>query len=354
MDNKIRIGMIGTGRMAGAHSECHLRANLAELEVVAGRSEEKTKIIKENYKYKRMSTNWKDVVYDPNVDLIDITTPNFLHKEMAIECIHAGKDFIIEKPLAMNVVEADEIIDAAEKAGIKGMYAEDLRYAPSYVESKQIIKEGGIGNPFMIRMNQMHSGPFHSNWFWDAKLAGGGVVIDVGIHVVYCVEWLMGAKVVDVYARGGVMKWKELCKSGAEDTAIVSLRFDNGAIGEVVLSWAISNGLDTRAEIYGTKGNLYIDSARNSGGVMIYSQDGYGEDLKKLASKDPFVATTKGWTSPFIDRWSVQGHLQEITHFLQCSISNKEPFTTLEDGWRALKLVEAIYKSLRLEKKIAV
>lgn len=354
MDRKVRIGIIGTGFMGGAHAECHQLHNLGELYVVSGRKEEKLKNFKERFGVSKATTDWKEVVHDPDVDIVDITTPNCTHKEIAIECAKAGKDFIIEKPLATNVKDAEEIIEAVKKAGVKAMYAEDLRYAPQYVEAKKVIDQGGIGNVFMIRTNEMHNGPFHSDWFWDAKLAGGGVVIDVGIHGLYLVEWLMGAKVVEVSARAGTFKWKDLCKNGAEDTAMASLLFDNGTIGEVVFSWAISGGMDTRAEIFGTKGNLYLDSARTAGGMLLYSQDGYGEDASVEASKRPHVASKKGWCFPDVDVWNLHGHAQELRYFLKCKIDNQESITTLEDGKRALELVEAIYKSASSGKSVKV
>jgi len=354
MNKKVRIGLIGAGFMGGAHAECHRLNNLGELEIVADQSEERAKDMKDHFGFNRMTKNWKDVVRDPDVDLVDITVPNYAHKEIAIECAKEGKNFIVEKPLARSVKEADEIIEAVEEAGIKGMYAEDLRYAPQYVESKKVIDEGGVGEPFMIRSNEMHNGPFHSKWFWDAELAGGGVVIDVGIHGLYCVEWLMGARAVEVYARAGAFKWKEQCKNGAEDTALVSLSFDSGAIAELVFSWAISGGMDTRTEIFGTKGNIYIDSARTVGGLLIYSQDGYGEELNVEASKKPHVASKKGWSFPAVDVWNVHGHAQELRHFLRCVIDDQQPITTLEDGRRALELVEAVYKSARLGKSVKI
>lgn len=354
MNRKVRVGLIGTGFMASAHSECYGMSGLAQLEVVCGRSEAKLQSFKERFHFVKGTADWRQVVEDPNVEVVDITAPNYLHKEIAVACARARKNFIIEKPLAVSVREADEIINEVDKTGVKAMYAEDLRFAPQYVEMKKVIDGGGIGKVFMIRTNELHNGPFHSKWFWDSNLAGGGVVIDVGVHGIYCAEWIMEAKVKEVFAVTGVMKWKENCKNGSEDTAMVMLAFENGAIGELVFSWAISGGMDTRFEAFGTKGSIYVDSSRAVGGLLVHSEEGYGEDLKKIASERPHAVPTRGWTFPSVDVWNVHGHAQEIRHLLSCILEDRVPTTTLEEGRRVLKIVEGIYKSAKTGGKVAI
>ena len=354
MNRKVHVGLIGTGFMASAHSECYGMSGLAELEVVSGRNEGKLLPFRERFHFKKATTEWSRVVEDPNVEVVDIAAPNYLHKEIAIACARARKHFIIEKPLAINVMEADEIINEVEKAKVKAMYAEDLRYAPQYIEVKKVIDAGGIGKVFMMRANELHNGPFHSKWFWDSNLAGGGVVIDVGVHGIYCAEWITGARVREIFGVTGVMKWKDNCKNGSEDTAMVILTFDNGAIGELVFSWAISGGMDTRFEVFGTKGSIYVDSARSVGGLLVHSEEGYGEDVKIRASERPHVVPTTGWSFPGVDVWNVHGHAQEIRHFLSCILEDGLPTTTLEDGRRVLKIVEAIYRSAKTGNKVTI
>lgn len=348
-----RVGMIGAGFMGGAHSQCIIASGRGKLEVAYSRSEKKARALAEKYGYKRWTTDWKEVINDPNVDILDIVSPNYTHVNICVAAAEAGKDFIIEKPLARTVKEADIIINAVKKSGVKSFYAEDLRYAPNYLEAAKIIEQGGVGDVFMMRTNEMHNGPFHSDWFWDAELAGGGVMIDVGIHGLYCIEWLMNAKVVEVYAKTACLKWKELCKNGAEDNAWAIWTFENGNVAETVFSWAIAGGMDTRLEIFGTKGSIYIDSARNSSGTVVFSEEGYGEDISKQKSERPHVSPVKGWHFPTIDVWNAHGHAQELSDFLSVWMDDsKKPLTTMEEGRRALELVEAGYESARTGKVV--
>jgi len=347
MSRLVRIGEIGAGFMGRAHSECILASGKGELEIVYSRSKEKASSVADKYGYKKWTVDWRKVINDPDVDLVDITSPNYMHKDMCVATAEAGKDFIIEKPLARNVKEAEEIISAVKKAGVRAYYAEDLRYAPDMVEAKKIIDLGGIGSPFMIRTNEMHNGPFHSKWFWNGELAGGGVLIDVGIHGLYLIEWLLSSEAVEVFAKSGTMKWKELCKNNAEDSAWCIWTFKNGTVAETVFSWAIAGGMDSRVEIFGLEGSIYIDSARNASGIEVFSEKGYGESLEVQKSERPHVSSVQGWHRPSVDMWNVHGHAQEMRHFLDCWLEKKDSITTIEDGKRALMLVEAAYRSAR-------
>jgi myo-inositol 2-dehydrogenase / D-chiro-inositol 1-dehydrogenase len=215
-------------------------------------------------------------VTSPEVDAVDITVPNHLHREVALAAIEAGKPFLVEKPLARTVAEADEVIAAARAAGVVGVYGENMRFSPALEQAKAMIDEGGIGSPILFRATEIHNGPFHADWFWDAEAAGGGAVIDMGIHGLYVAEWLMGARAVRVYAELGTLKWTEHCRNGAEDSAFVTLRFDNGAMAELLNSWAVAGGRDVSAEIYGTAGTIHVDKASGESGLSAYSQEGYG------------------------------------------------------------------------------
>ncbi|HHY47987.1 MAG TPA: Gfo/Idh/MocA family oxidoreductase [Firmicutes bacterium] len=353
-NKKVRVGVIGSGFMGRAHSICYGLTGQAELEVICSRTAERAEAVAKEYGYRRWTTDWQDVVNDPNIDLVDITVPNYLHKEIAVACARAKKDFVIEKPLARNVKEADEIIRAVEDSGVKAYYAEDMRYAPNYCKAKEIIEQGGIGRPFMIRVHEMHDGPFHAKWFWDAELTGGGVVIDVGIHGLYVMEWLMGAKIVSVFAQTDVLKWHEYCKNGAEDNAVILFRFDNGAVGEMVNSWAISGGMDTGAQIFGTSGNIYLDAGRTAGGMLCFSTDGYGKSLEEKKSDRPHPMPTRGWHFPVVDEWNLHGHAPEIREFVRAKLENRTSVTSIYDGRRALVVVEAIYESAKSGRPVSV
>jgi len=349
MKKRANVGMVGAGYISDLHSTVLKIIDRAELKMIAGTpsEEEKLKAKAEKFGYERWTTDWRELVQDPNIDLVIIGTPNYTHKEIATAVAEAGKDYIIEKPLALNVEEADEIIKVTRKAGVKAYYAEDLRYAPALTKAKEIIDLGGIGNAYIMRISETHTGPSHSEWFWDAKRTGGGVATDVGIHGLYVIEWLMGARAKEVFARTSVLKWKDLCKNNSEDTAMGLWTFENGALVETIFSWAVSGGMIGRIEIFGNKGTVLLDTGIESGGLLVNSEEGYGKDLELRKKDAPHEAPVINWHFPPDDELYDGGYIREMMHFLDCWQDDKEGNTTIEDGKRALMLVEALYKSAK-------
>ncbi|PTX47670.1 putative dehydrogenase [Melghirimyces profundicolus] len=345
-EKNITVGIIGTGFMGKAHAASYQMFGVS-IGMFASRQLDNAKACAQQFGVPRWTDKWLNLVKDPEIDCVDITVPNYLHYEVAMACIEEGKPFLIEKPLARNTKEARAIVEAAKSRGITGVYGENMRFKPAMLKLKQLLSDGALGRVIMIRGNEFHNGPFHSPWFWDAEMTGGGAVIDMGIHGLYALEWVMGSKVKRVYAEMDVLKWKEHCKNGSEDTAFVVLRFENGGIAELTNSWAVASGIDVRLEVYGTEGSAFLDSSRNVGGMKVYSQSGYGKPLEIEASLRPHVVSKKGWSFPVPDEWAQHGHAYEVKHFIDCVSGAARPKCTLDEGLRALELVEAIYESAK-------
>jgi myo-inositol 2-dehydrogenase/D-chiro-inositol 1-dehydrogenase len=339
----VRVGILGAGFMGSAHAECY---DLLGVPVAMIASRSPGGIVTT-----RPDTRWtadiEEVVNDPSVECVDITLPNHLHQDAALACIRANKPFLIEKPLARSASEAEVIVKAARNAGITAVYGENVRFKPSMVRTKSIIDQGALGRLLLMRANEVHNGPFHSDWFWNSELTGGGAVIDMGIHGIYALEWFMDSPIKRVYAETGVLKWSDKCLGDTEDSAVIVLRFENGGIAELVVSWAIAGGIDVRLEVFGSAGTAYLDSSRAARGTTIYSESGYGRDLAEESHQRPHVAQTRGWSWPTGDEWAEHGHLAEIRHFLGCVAGTETPICTLEEGWRALQVVDAIYRSAK-------
>lgn len=350
----VRIGIIGTGFMGKAHAGCYAAEASARISMISSRTEEHARSAAAAFGADAWTTDWKELVHSDDVDAVDITAPNFLHREIALEAIEAGKPFLVEKPLAISVAEAEEIVTAAERSGVVGVYGENMRFSPAVVKAQEIIDQNGVGDVIMMRATEIHNGPFHSEWFWDADKAGGGAVIDMGIHGLYLIEWLMGSRVTRVYAETGVLKWTDHCRNGAEDSAVIIARFENGAMAEMLNSWAIAGGRDVRAEIYGTAGTIHLDKARNEGGILAYSQRGYGRPIQVEASLKPHVSSNEGWHFPTPDPWHMHGHAYVVKHFLEVVRDGVPPVCTLREGKRALELVELIYRSAREERPMTL
>jgi predicted dehydrogenase len=284
------------------------------------------------------------VIQTGHVDFIDIAAPNHLHRDMIIAAAEARIPFVVEKPLTRTLKEADEVMEVVKRTGTKAMYSENVRYGNNYQRLKSIIDQGGIGTPYLIQAYEMHSGPTHADWFWDADKTGGGALIDMGIHGLYAMEWLMGRKANRVYADAGVLKWHDRVKGGAEDTAIVTLRFENTGMGILVNTRVISGGLDVRIEVYGSGGNLYLGGVMRSD-ITAFSHRGWGRAFDEALTIEPHVMPAIGWS--FQQGAKHSSHINELRHFIDCVANDKQPLSTLEEGRRGMVLVDAIYRSAK-------
>src|SRR5262249_32357029 len=155
---------------------------------------------------------------------------NDLHCEATIAAAAAGKHVVCEKPLCLNLAEADRMIEACRKAKVKLMYAEELCFTPKYVRLKQLVDERALGEIHLVKQAEKHDGP-HASWFWDVKRSGGGVVMDMGCHAIEFFRWLLGgkgkARVQSVYADMGTYIHGD--KTKGEDSATLILKMENGA-----------------------------------------------------------------------------------------------------------------------------
>jgi predicted dehydrogenase len=281
-------------------------------------------------------------IADSGCEVVDICLPNFLHAKATLLAAAAKKHVIIEKPLAITLEEADQMIVACQTNSVKLMYAEELCFAPKYERARHLVKEGAVGDIYMLKQSEKHSGP-HSSWFYDVNLAGGGVLMDMGCHAFGWFRWMLGnAKVKSVMGTMNTFFHKEITRG--EDNSVVIVEFENGTIGVAENSWAKHGGMDDRCEIYGTAGVIYADLFMGNAAIT-YSRNGYGYAMEK-------ADTTQGWSFTVFEEVFNQGYPHELKHFIECVRENKEPLVTGEDGRAVLEIIYAAYASAGQGKKI--
>jgi predicted dehydrogenase len=353
MSSKVRIGLIGAGFIGKAHASRYVEERDVEVRTVGASHDDRARGLAETVGAHNWTTSWQEVVADPELDAVDVCVPNDLHYPVVMGAIEHSKPFLVEKPLARSLEEGRKVVEAQEQGGVLGVYGENLRFAPAYLKAKEIIDEGGIGTVIMLRINEIHNGPFHSEWFWDARRTGGGALIDMGVHGLFAAEWLASDRIEHVSAELGTLKWHEHCRHGAEDTAFAILRFGRGALAELVNSWAAPH-FDVRVEVHGTEGSIFLGS-REAAGLKVYSESGYGRRSPDVEARErPHVAPTVGWSAPTPDEWHVHGLANEISHFLACIRGEAKPACTPRDGMRALELVDGIYRAAKSRQRTQI
>ena len=340
---RTKVAILGAGFISEIHLESYHRF-IPEAEVVAvyARNPDKAKEFAEKHHIAKWYTDVDKLINESQCEIVDICLPNFLHADACIKAAQAGKHIIIEKPLAITLEECDAMIDACKKANVKLMYAEELCFAPKYERVRHLVKEGAVGDVYMLKQSEKHSGP-HTDWFYDINLAGGGVLMDMGCHAMQWFRWMLGnVKAKSVYASMSTVYHKQRTKG--EDNSVVIVEFENGVTAVAENSWAKHGGMDDKSEVHGSGGVIYADLFMGNSAIS-YSKHGYGYAMEK-------ADTTVGWSFTVFEEVFNQGYPHELKHFVDCVRNNKDPLVTGEDGRVVLEILYAAYASAGQGKKI--
>ena len=341
MSNKVRVGMIGSGFVADIHVHA-FQHFVPDAEIVAVASPHNADQFARARGIPHSFADYNEMLQMKDLDVVSIGIPNYLHHNATLAAARAGKHIIIEKPLCVTLEEADEMIAVCKQQGVLLMYAEELLFAPKYVRAKQLIADGAIGDPVVVKQAEEHDGP-HMPWFWDVNLSGGGVLLDMGCHSVEFGRWVLGKRPVK-----SVQAWMDTLvhtgRTKGEDHSLCIVEYEGGAVNIAEDSWIKGGGVDDRCEILGTKGNTRADLLKGSS-LWTYSAEGYGYAVEK-------AGTTRGWTFTMFEEVWNYGFPQEMQHFINCVLGKEEPLETGEDGREVLKILYAAYQSAGEGRKI--
>ncbi len=341
--SKTKVAILGTGFIAKIHLESYQRfVHDAEIVAVYGRTLKNAQALAEEHGIPQAFDSIDALLAECEVDVVDICLPNYLHYEACMTAAKSNKHIIIEKPLAMTLEQADEMIAACKERGLKLMYAEELCFAPKYERVRALVERGAVGEVYMLKQAEKHSGP-HSPWFYQKETAGGGVMMDMGCHALAWFRWMTGnSRVKSVYADMKTVFHKDI--TDCDDNTITIVEFENGVTAIAEDSWAKHGGMDDRIEVYGDKGVSYADLFRGNS-ALTYSVDGYDYAMEKAGG-------TQGWTFTVFEEAFNQGYPQELAHFIDCVRNDKQPLVTGEDGRAVLEMIYAAYASAKQGCKI--
>ncbi len=345
---KIGVGLVGSQFITTQHYEALQHVPDAEVLAVASPTIDHVRGFAEKRNIPRWFLDYHEMYQMPEIDLVVLGLPNYLHCDAVVTAAAAGKHVVLEKPMAMNLAECDQMIAACRAAGVKLMYAEELCFAPKYTRLKGLVDSGALGKPHLVKQMEKHSGP-HAAWFWDADLSGGGVALDMGCHAVEFFRWLLSGpdcrnrpRAKSVYAQMGTYVHHD--KTRADDESIIIVEFENGCVGMAEESWCKLGGMDDRAEVYGSGGLAYADLLRGNS-IHTYSERGYDYAVEKASQ-------TAGWSfTIYEENWNY-GFPQEMAHFVECVRDDKRPIVTGEDGRATLEIIMAAYASAGSGQKI--
>ena len=341
MADEVRIGIVGA-RFAGSfHAECWSTTPNARVVAVADRDESARTPFAQKHAINRIYDDYRGILADPQVDLVDICVPNFLHAEVASAALRAGKDVVCEKPFATTLADGQAVLAACAETGHRFFYAEDWLFAPALVRAKAIMDEGGIGKPLYYRGKESHSGS-HSPFAQKIRFCGGGSVIHLAVHPIGLFQGLLGVPrtIVGRCSGGGEANLIHTEAEG-EDWGMGILSYDGGTQAVVEGNYITAGGMEDVIEIYGSEGVLRVDLTFGSP-LTVYSRKGYGYAMEK-------ADFTHGWTRPAVDENASLGYRDELSHFIGCLLGKTDQArgTTARDGYNVLRIVDAIYRSHR-------
>jgi predicted dehydrogenase len=378
MARTLRVGMIGYRFMGKAHSNAWrqaphffpLKASV-ELSTICGRDPTALEAARSQLGWQKASTNWKEVVNSPDIDIVDINTPNDSHAEIAIAAAQAGKHILCEKPLAMNVEECKQMLDAAKKAKIVHMICHNYRRIPAIAQAKKMIEEGAIGNVFhyYARYSQdwIVDPDFPLVWRLQKGVSGSGAHGDINAHIIDLARYLVGEfgevcglmhtfikqrPLQDVGGKAdglGATAGKVMGKVTVDDAAMFIGKFKNGALANLEATrFALGRKNHIEIEINGSKGSLHFDF----------------EDMNRLkwfdntapADRQGFndiLVTQGGGTHPYVGNWWPPGHIVGYEHtfvhtiadFVNAVVDGKAVQPTFEDGMKNQRVLEAVEES---------
>jgi predicted dehydrogenase len=341
-----KVAILGAGFISDIHLESFARfVPDAQVTAVFSRTAEHAQELAKHWGIPQWFTDIDELIAKADCDVVDICLPNFLHHRATVAAARAGKHVIVEKPFCVTLEEADDMIAVCREHGRKLMYAEELCFAPKYERIRHLAKEGAVGDIYMLKQLEKHSGP-HSDWFWNVDQSGGGVLMDMGCHAFGWFRWMLGGAPVvkSVWATMDTVRHK--ARTRGEDNSICVVEFENGVIGLAEDSWAKPGGMDDRIEVYGSKGVSFADLFRGNA-ASTYSEEGYNYAAEKAGS-------TQGWTFTIFEEVFNQGYPHELQHFIRCVRENEKPLITGEDGRAVLEMIYAAYASARSGAKVAL
>lgn len=337
MKSPVHVGLIGSQFISTIHAESLKQCPHAVLAAVASPTAGNAERFAKRFDIPVALTDYRALLAIPEIEMVVIGAPNHLHCQIVVEAAAAGKHVVIEKPLCLNLAEADQMIAACRKANVKLMYAEELCFAPKYVRLKQLLDSGALGRPTLIKQSEKHDGP-HAAHFWDVDRSGGGVSMDMGCHAIEFFRWMLGRPAIrSVYAHMTTQVHGD--KTRGDDNAILILEFENDVVAIAEESWTKLGGMDDRAEVYGSGGVAYADLLHGNS-IETYSNVGYDYAVEKAGS-------TKGWSFTIYEEAWNYGFHAEMAHFVDCVQNDRTPLVTGEDGRVVLEVLFAAYESAR-------
>ena len=337
MPASIRVCLIGGGRVAKVHANSLVRhVPHAELTTIVDTNPDVLNKTADQFGIEQRYENLEDALSDASFDAVVITTPTFVHKVMAVSAAKAGKHIFLEKPMALDLEECDEIIDAVNENGVLLQMGFMRRFDPEFEAAAGRIEAGEIGRPMMIK-SLTHGPGLPPPWACDLKTSNGNLA-EVNSHDWDSTRWLMDSNPQRVYVEVANFKGEArgVKTENYYDNSLVNIRFESGGLGSISGICPCDYGYDARVEIVGEKGIMQIGQMQGQAIIVGVSRD-------------------EGLVMPIFRTWPERfawAYIREMEHFVDSVLTETPPRVGAEDGRWAVAGVLAGTRSFLEERPV--
>jgi predicted dehydrogenase len=333
---KLKVGVVGTGSIGDVHLSGYAAARGAvELRAICDVNPVRLDEMGEKYKVPREHRyrRFEQMIDNEPLDVMSVCTPNVYHFEQAREALRRGIATLVEKPMVLRLEDGRELLRVARRSGAKAMVAFSHRFIGMNIAAKRLIRRGDLGRPFMIRVRYAHGGPYpgwaQSDWFYKRRVAGGGALLDMGIHAIDMCYTLVGP------IRSVAAHIRTLRKPiEVDDNAVLALDFGAArCLGYIECGWTSPPGF-SGIEIYGDEGSLILDLV---GGPKWIRGRTNPDGTTQFRPRPLAVPAGPSHWPLQMDQW--------VRHLTGRKVITELP--TLEDGLRAVQVALAATQSSR-------
>ncbi len=318
----VKVGIIGAGRIGKLHitSICTRVRNGVIKTVADPFMNEETAAWAESMGVQHTTTDYKEILNDPEIDAVLICSSTDTHSSISVEAINAGKHVFCEKPIDHDLAKIKEVVKALEGKDLKYMVGFNRRFDTHHAAVRQAIVDGKIGNMELVKISSRDPEPPSIEYVKGS----GGIFMDMMIHDFDMVRFLTGADVEEVYTISNVLVDPAIGEAGDVDTAIVSLKMSNGALAVIDNSRRSVYGYDQRLEVFGSKG-MVQDQNVGANNTIISNENG---------------VTTEKPVNFFLERY-LDAYAKEITSFIDCIENNTPAPMDVWDGLKPVMIAQA-------------
>lgn len=344
MAKKVRVGLVGAGNIAqNAHLPAYMRRDDIELTAICDINRERADEVGKKFGFKEVYYSADEMMAKADIDYVDICVWNGSHAPVAIAAAKAGRAIMCEKPMAINLEAALAMKKAIEEAGVMFMMAMPNRFRHDVSLLREMVDAGKLGEVYYAKTAIIRRRGTPLGWFTDLSKAGGGPVIDIGVHCIDRTWYLMGCpkpvrvsamthSLIGDYKTKGVGRWvaldSDVTAFDTEDSAEGVIHFENGAAMIFEVSWALNAEPCDYSVICGDKA-----------GASLTPFTIYGEDMGYLTDNSPTVAKPDNF-------------YLEIDHFLNCFRTGNATKCPLEHGVTVQRMLQGIYDSAKAKKEV--